>query len=80
MITEKKSSGTPWDKEWHQVKVVRRIDAGTIEVYFDDMDTPVMTATDKRFAWGQVGLGTFDDNGNWDDFVLRGTRVTPPGR
>jgi hypothetical protein len=34
-----------------------------------------MAAKDARFAWGQVGLGTFDDNGNWDDFELRGVKV-----
>ncbi len=46
---------------------------GTIEVYFDDMKTPVMTATDKTFAWGRVGLGTFDDTGDWDDVKLSWT-------
>lgn len=71
-ITDRESKGTPWDDDWHDVKIVRRIEDGTIEVYFDDMESPVMTATDKTFAWGQVGLGTFDDHGNFDDFVLIG--------
>ena len=78
MITQKKSTGTPWDDGWHAVKVVRRAAAGAIEVYFDDMTTPVMTAQDKTFTWGRIGLGTFDDNGNWDDFVLRGVEVKVP--
>ncbi len=34
-----------------------------------------MTARDKTFTWGQVGLGTFDDHGNFDDFELNGVRV-----
>jgi hypothetical protein len=31
-----------------------------------------MTAQDTTFGAGQIGIGTFDDNGNFDDFVLRG--------
>jgi hypothetical protein len=75
MITDKKSEGTPWTDGWHDVKIVRRVDDGLIEVYFDDMETPVMTATDKTFTWGRVGLGTFDDSGNFDEFKLLGERV-----
>lgn len=69
-ITEKEAAGTPWTEGWHAVKVVRRISDGAIEVYFDDMEEPMMTAHDNTFTWGQVGLGTFDDNGNWDEFQL----------
>lgn len=77
-ITKNGSAGTPWDDDWHQVKIVRRVKDGTIEVYFDDMEKPHMTAVDKTFAWGQVGIGTFDDHGNWDDIELRGIQVERP--
>jgi hypothetical protein len=77
-ITVKETKGTPWTDGWHTVRVVRRVADGTIEVFFDDMETPLMTARDKTFAWGQVGLGTFDDNGNWDDFELHGVEVKRP--
>ena len=50
---------------------------GTIEVYFDDMKTPVMTAKDKTFTWGQVGVGSFDDTGNFANFKLSGNRAKP---
>ena len=75
MITKNKSPGVPWDDEWHDVKIVRRTADGAIEIYFDDMDKPMMIAEDKTFAWGRVGLGSFDDNGCWDDFKLRGVKV-----
>lgn len=75
MITKNKSPGIPWDDGWHDVKIVRRVGDGTIEVYFDDMDKPVMTAVDKTFTSGQVGLGSFDDHGNWDDFKLYGVKA-----
>jgi hypothetical protein len=69
------TEGTPWDDKWHNVRIVRRADEGTIEVYFDDMTKPAMTAKDKTFASGQVGLGSFDDTSDWDDFALRGRKV-----
>ncbi len=75
MITQNQSPGVPWDEKWHHVKVVRRTADGTIEVYFDDMRKPIMTATDKTFLWGRVGLGSFDDHGNWDDVKLYGVKV-----
>ena len=74
MITNNKSPGIPWDNGWHDVKIVRRTADGTIEIYFDDMDKPVMTAIDKTFTSGQVGIGSFDDNGNWDNFKLHGKK------
>ena len=71
-IAETRTDGTQWDEEYHTIKIRRDLDSGRIEVFFDDMNTPVMTATDKTLAAGQVGLGSFDDVGRFDDF-----RVTP---
>jgi hypothetical protein len=31
-----------------------------------------MTATDTTFAWGRIGVGTFDDTAQFDDVTLRG--------
>ncbi len=78
MITVDQAKGTPWTEGWHDVKLVRRVDDGSMEVFFDDMKKPLMTARDKTFTWGQVGLGTFDDHGNFDDVVLRGVKVKKP--
>lgn len=72
-ISTKTSKGTPWDEKWHTVKIVRRVADGTIEVYFDDMKTPAMTASDKTFASGRIGIGSFDDTTDWDDIQLEGT-------
>jgi len=69
------TSGTNWDDNWHTVKVVRKVGDGTIEIYFDDLQKPVMTAKDTTFAWGRIGVGTFDDTADWDDIVLRGVKV-----
>jgi hypothetical protein len=80
MITVEQAAGTPWTDDWHRLKVVRKVDEGTIEVFFDAMDTPLMTARDTTFTWGQVGVGTFDDHGNFDNLVLRGRKVVRPIR
>jgi hypothetical protein len=69
------TSGTNWDDKWHTVRVVRKVESGEIEIYYDDMTKPVMTAKDKMFAWGRIGVGTFDDTSDWDDIVVRGTAV-----
>ena len=70
--------GTNWTDDWHAVKVVRKPADGTIEIFFDNMDKPVMTAKDKTFTWGRVGVGTFDDTSDWDDIVVRGTAAKAP--
>lgn len=74
-ISTKTTEGTDWDDQWHHVRIVRDVESGSIEVFFDDMDEPVMTAKDKTFTWGRVGLGSFDDTGDWDEFELKGVKV-----
>ena len=77
-ISTTSTQGTNWTDDWHHARVVRKADSGAIEVYFDDMQKPVMTATDKTFTWGQVGLGTFDDTGNFDDVMIYGKPADRP--
>jgi hypothetical protein len=69
------TSGTNWDDNWHTVKVIRKPGDGTIEIYFDDMQKPVMTASEKTFGPGRIGVGTFDDTADWDDITIRGTKA-----
>lgn len=71
------TAGTNWDDAWHQLRLVRRVESGDIAMYFDDLEHPVMTANDRTFPWGQVGLGSFDDTGLFDDFELRGLAAGP---
>jgi hypothetical protein len=73
-ISKTSTKGTPWDDKWHAVKIVRRIEPGLVEVFFDDMKQPIMTAQDKTFAWGRVGVGSFDDSGNWTDVRVWGKK------
>src|SRR5207342_556777 len=54
-IAESRTKGTPWTVGWHHVRLVRKVEDGRIEVFFDDMATPAMVAHDKTFAHGRVG-------------------------
>ncbi|NBS34153.1 MAG: hypothetical protein EBS83_15435, partial [Planctomycetia bacterium] len=62
----------PWDDDWHVVKLERDAQSGRIAVYFDDMDRPLMEATDRTFTAGQVGIGSFDDMNNFANVKVYG--------
>lgn len=69
------TTGTDWTDNWHHARIVRSIDDGSIKVFFDDMTKPVMTASDKTFGAGRVGIGTFDDTGRFDRVYLFGEKA-----
>lgn len=69
-ITHENNSGVTWDSDWHTVRIIRDIETGTIEVYFDSMLSPIMTAADSRFRLGKVGVGSFDDTGQFDNISV----------
>ncbi len=71
-ISKTTTDGTPWTDEWHHARVVRLPKTGEIRVYFDDMETPAMTAVDKTFTHGKVGIGSFDDAGAFDNLAIYG--------
>ncbi|MFO0891342.1 MAG: hypothetical protein U0790_19635 [Isosphaeraceae bacterium] len=80
-IAESRTSGTNWTEGWHKVRVVRKVADGSIAVYFDDMERPAMTAHDRTFTHGRVGVGSFDDTGMFDDLVIQGVKhAAPPDR
>jgi hypothetical protein len=74
-IAKERTDGTDWSRGWHRARIRRDVTSGTIEVFFDDMQKPVMTTVDKTFASGRVGIGSFDDIGDFDSFRLRGRVV-----
>ncbi len=66
-IAQRTSPGTDWNDAWRHVKIVRNAKSGSIDVYFEDMKNPVMHAEDVEFTHGQIGVGSFDDTGDWDN-------------
>jgi hypothetical protein len=73
-IVKTRNDGTKWREDYHHVRVVRDVEAGTITAYFDDMENPAMTAEDKTFKCGRVGVGSFDDTGQVDRLILWGKK------
>lgn len=67
-ITTKRNEGVDWGTdEWHDIRLVRDTSDGSIAVYFDDMETPIMEANDQTFGSGYIGVGSFDDTGSFDN-------------
>ncbi len=62
---------TPWDDQWHTVRVERDTKSGSIKVYFDNMKTPHMEVVDHNFGTGRIGIGSFDDLNEFDNVVVR---------
>ncbi|MFM7921760.1 MAG: hypothetical protein ACKPJJ_16180, partial [Planctomycetaceae bacterium] len=69
-ISVRTTPGTPWTDGWHHARIERNAQTGEINVWFDDLKTPVMTAVDTTFAQGRLGFGSFDDIGNFDDIRI----------
>lgn len=73
-IVLERTQGVDWGTGFRDVRVVRDTSTGSIEVFFDNMDEPVMRAVDKTFGVGGIGFGTFDDTGNIDDVIVWGKK------
>jgi hypothetical protein len=75
-IATKTTKGIDWGKaKWHKVRLERKASDGSIRVFFDDMATPIMEASDKTFPTGCIGFGSFDDVGMIDDVRIWGPKV-----
>lgn len=62
------------DLRLHDFKVTYDAETGDIKAYMDDMMTPILTATEKTFGHGYVGIGSFDDTASFDDIKLWGKK------
>lgn len=70
-IARETTQGVQWGLGvWHTVRLERRLAEGTIRVFFDDPDRPIMVAEDRTFGAGWIGFGSFDDTGKIDAIRL----------
>ena len=58
------------DTNWHKVRVERDVASGSIRVFVDAELQPRFSVVDKTFKCGQIGLGSFDETGDYTDFQL----------
>jgi hypothetical protein len=75
-ISTTSNDGNKWGlNEWRHVRVERKLADGTIKVYFEDMEKPIMVAEDKTFGVGWLGFGSFDDTGKIRNVKIWGPSV-----
>jgi hypothetical protein len=61
------------DREWHRVRLERDGATGRIEVFVDGSAKPALQVTDTTIPAGRVGLGSFDDTGEFRRLSVSGT-------
>jgi len=58
------------DKNWHKIRIERSVDTGSIKVFVDDEGQARFSVIDNTFKCGQIGLGSFDETGDFGDVKL----------
>jgi hypothetical protein len=74
-ISLETTNGIDWGEGWNKVKIERNTADGEILIYYNDMETPIMKASDLHFPSGHIGFGSFDDTGMVDNIKLSGTKA-----
>jgi hypothetical protein len=63
------------DFSWHTVRIVRNARSGSIKVFMDGQSHPLFSVVDHTFTCGEIGLGSFDETGDFADLRMRSTDV-----
>jgi hypothetical protein len=58
------------DTNWHKVRIERDAKSGSIKVFVDEESQPRFSMVDNTFKCGQVGLGSFDETGDFTGVKL----------
>jgi hypothetical protein len=61
------------DTRWHTIRVVRNVKTGLIQVSSDVQQKPLFSVVDHHFTCGQIGLGSFDETGDFTDLKINST-------
>ncbi|MDH5609890.1 MAG: hypothetical protein OEY56_10450 [Cyclobacteriaceae bacterium] len=75
-IATRTTQGIRWGDGWNKIRLVRDVVTGSIQIYFNDMETPIMEAVDMHFDGGYLGFGSFDDTGMIDNIRIYGTPLS----
>lgn len=67
--------GVDWTEQYHTARLVRGEDGAT-EIFFDGKSWLKMT--NKTFPVGQVGIGSFDDTGDFAEVTVWGKKADKP--
>ncbi|HEV2500110.1 MAG TPA: hypothetical protein VGY31_11080 [Terriglobia bacterium] len=58
------------DRSWHDVRIVRNVRSGSIKIFLDKQTKPRFSVIDRTFKCGQIGLGSFDETGDFAQLRL----------
>ena len=58
------------DRSWHDVRIVRNVITGSSQVFLNKETRPRFSVLDRTFTRGQIGLGSFDETGDFSHFAL----------
>lgn len=61
------------DRNWHRVRITRNAHDGSIKVFMDGAHQPLFSLVDSTFTCGEVGIGSFDETGDFADVSLKST-------
>jgi hypothetical protein len=67
------------DRSWHDVRIVRDVRSGSIQIFLDKETKPRFSVVDRTFTNGQVGLGSFDETGDFALFRLNSNDASHSG-
>jgi len=62
------------DQAWREVRLLRRVASGEMLLFAGGDPQPRFAHTDTAFRYGRIGLGSFNETGDFDDFRLEGER------
>lgn len=58
------------DQQWHTIHLHRDAKSGLIQLFVDREAAPRFSVVDHTFACGRIGLGSFDETGDFADLRL----------
>lgn len=62
------------DQAWHRVRLERNVATGAIRVFVDDDPAPALSAVDRTLTSGRVGVGSFDETGEFRAIAVTGKK------
>ena len=71
-IAGKGSAAVLPEAGWQEVRLTRRVGTGEMALYAGADPQPRFRHTDAAFRFGRIGLGSFDETGDFDDLRLEG--------
>lgn len=60
------------DAGWRRIRIVRDVSTGKIDVFAGSDPQPRFHFVDRSFRWGRIGLGSFNETGDFDDLHIQG--------